>query len=87
MTTGYVLISVEPRKEETVYKALLKKIEIREMHPVLGEYNFIVKVETPHSLYGSTFGTEDLDEFNRFLQEKIRTLDGVRDTKALIALK
>ena len=82
MTTGYVLINVEPRKERGVYNSLLKINEIVELYPVFGEYTFVAKLTTYNQLR-----TEDLDDFNKMVLNKIRIVDGVRNIKTLVALK
>jgi DNA-binding Lrp family transcriptional regulator len=72
MAVGFVLISAAPSKEHEVYNHLLKVPEIVELHPLFGEYDLIAKIE------GS-----DFDTLGSIIVNKIRTIDGVMDTKTL----
>lgn len=72
MAVGFVLISAAPGKEHAVYAQLLKVSEISELHPLFGEYDLIAKVEAP-----------DLDSLGQVVVGKIRSIDGVVDTKTL----
>jgi DNA-binding Lrp family transcriptional regulator len=72
MAVGFVLISAAPSKEHEVYNHLLKVPEIVELHPLFGEYDLIAKIE----------GT-DFDTLGAIIVNKIRTIDGVMDTKTL----
>lgn len=73
---GFVLISTAPAKEHQVYNELLKIKEIVELHPLFGEYDLIAKVEV-----------DDLEELGKVVVEKIRSIDGVADTKTLTGTK
>ena len=72
MAIGFVLVSSDPRKEHAVYDALLHVPEITDLHPLFGEYNMIGKVEAP-----------DFDSMGRVIVDKVRTVDGVLETKTL----
>lgn len=76
MPIGFVLISTAPAKEHQVYNELLKIMEIVELHPLFGEYDLIAKVDA-----------QDLEELGRVVVEKIRSIDGVADTKTLTGTK
>jgi len=76
MPVGFVLISTAPAKEHQVYNELLKIKEIVELHPLFGEYDLIAKVEA-----------KDLEELGKIIVEKIRSIDGVADTKTLTGTK
>lgn len=76
MPIGFVLISTAPAKEHHVYNELLKIKEIVELHPLFGEYDLIAKVEA-----------KDLEELGKIVVEKIRSIDGVADTKTLTGTK
>ena len=76
MPIGFVLISTAPAKEHQVYNELLKIKEIVELHPLFGEYDLIAKVDA-----------QDLEELGRIVVEKIRSIDGVADTKTLTGTK
>ena len=72
MAVGFVLISAAPAKEHEVYNSLLKVPEIVELHPLFGEYDLIAKIEGP-----------DFDTLGQIIVNKIRTIQGVMDTKTL----
>ena len=72
MSLAFVLISAVPGKEQTVYGTLLKVAEITELHPLFGEYDLIAKVEAG-----------DLDTIGQIVVAKIRSVDGVAETKTL----
>lgn len=76
MAIGFILISTAPAKEHEVYNALLKVSEITELHPLFGEYDLIAKVES-----------KDFDTLGEIVVNKIRTIDGVADTKTLTGTK
>lgn len=76
MPIGFVLISTAPAKEHQVYNELLKIKEIVELHPLFGEYDLIAKVEA-----------KDLEELGKIVVERIRSIDGVADTKTLTGTK
>ena len=76
MPVGFVLISTAPAKEHQVYNEMLKIKEIVELHPLFGEYDLIAKVEA-----------KDLEELGKIVVEKIRSIDGVADTKTLTGTK
>jgi DNA-binding Lrp family transcriptional regulator len=75
MALGYVLISTAPAKEHDVYTQLLKIAEIVELYPLFGEYDLIAKIETT-----------DIDTLGRIVVEKIRSIEGVIDTKTLTGI-
>lgn len=68
-----MLIVVEPSLELEVYERLLKLKEAREVTPVLGTVDFILRVEG-----------EDHDDIAKFVIKKIRTIKGVSSTKTFI---
>jgi len=72
MPVGFVLINTSPAKEHEIYNSLLKINEIAEVHPLFGSYDLIVKIEV-----------KDYDDLGSILVEKIRSLDGIIDTKTL----
>jgi DNA-binding Lrp family transcriptional regulator len=72
MAVGFVLISAAPSKEHDVYNHLLKVPEIVELHPLFGEYDLIAKIEA-----------SDFDSLGQIIVNRIRTIDGVMDTKTL----
>src|ERR1041385_2337067 len=76
MAVGFVLISAAPGKEHEVYNTLLKVSEIVELHPLFGEYDLIAKLEAA-----------DFDTLGHVIVNKIRSIEGVVDTKTLTGTK
>jgi DNA-binding Lrp family transcriptional regulator len=72
MTIGFVLISAAPTKEHEVYENLLQIPEIIELYPLFGEFDLITKLET-----------DNYDELGKIVMDRIRTIDGVLNTKTL----
>jgi DNA-binding Lrp family transcriptional regulator len=58
-----------------VFNTLSKLHEVIEIHPLLGEYDFITKTEA-----------EDYESIGEIIINKIRTIDGITDTKTLTAI-
>ena len=74
MATGFALLTISPLHEKEVYEALNKEIsEIVEVHPLFGEYDILLKIETA-----------DIDSIGEVVINKIRSIKGVTDTKTLI---
>jgi len=72
MITGFILIKNKPGKEYLILKRLENIIEIDEIYPIFGEYDFLVLLRV-----------KDLDEIGRILIDKIRVIDGIIDTITL----
>lgn len=66
---------VSPKREQEVLNNLSKLFEIVEVHPLFGEYDFIVKVQS--------VGYEHIEE----IVHKISTIEGITDTKTLTRIK
>ena len=76
MAIGFVLISTVPAKEHDVFSALSNVDEIVEIHPLFGEYDIIAKIEA-----------EDFNQLGQIVIDKIRTVNGVIDTKTLTGIR
>ena len=76
MAIGFVLISAAPAKEHEVYNKLSKVSQIIELHPLFGEYDLIAKIEA-----------EDFERLGEVVVNKIRSIEGVIDTKTLTGTK
>ena len=75
MAIGFVLINAAPAREHDVYNKLSKVPEIIELHPLFGEYDLIAKIEA-----------DDFEDLG-VVVNKIRSIDGVIDTKTLTGTK
>jgi DNA-binding Lrp family transcriptional regulator len=76
MAIGFVLISAAPAHEHNVYNKLLSVPEIIELHPLFGEYDFIAKIDA-----------EDFDKLGDIVINKIRSIEGIINTKTLTGTK
>lgn len=76
MTIGFVLIKAAPGFEHKVYNKLLKISEIVKLYPLLGEHDFIAKVEV-----------DSYDKISSVAVKKIRSIEGVIKTKTLMGPK
>ena len=72
MAIGFVLINAAPAHEHEVYNKLSKVPEIVEVHPLFGEFDIIAKIEA-----------DDFEKLGNLVVNKIRSIDGVIDTKTL----
>lgn len=72
MAISFVLITAAPAHERDVYNKLSKVPEIIELHPLFGEYDFIAKIQA-----------ENFENIGNIVLNKIRTIDGIIDTKTL----
>lgn len=73
---GFALLTISPLKEKEVYDRLGDIPEVVEVHPLFGEYDILLKIETT-----------DIDSIGQVVIHKIRSLKGVTDTKTLIGTK
>jgi len=76
MATGFALLTISPLHEKSVYGSLKDIPQITEIHPLFGEYDILVKIET-----------SDIDSIGEIVIRKVRSLKGVMDTKTLIGTK
>ncbi len=72
MTVGFVLIKVEPGHEFWVYRKLSDVTSVKEVYPLFGEYDFIVKIDA-----------ENFKIIGNILSNNIRTIAGIKDTETL----
>ena len=76
MSVAFVLIRVIPGKEQDVYNLFSTLKYVTEIHPILGEFDIIARIET-----------EDLSKIGKLVIQDIRTISGVVDTKTLTEIK
>jgi DNA-binding Lrp family transcriptional regulator len=76
MAIGFALLSISPLHEKTVYEKLRQIPEIIEVHPLFGEFDILVKIEA-----------RDIDSIGNIVINKIRSVQGIVDTKTLIGTK
>jgi DNA-binding Lrp family transcriptional regulator len=76
VVAGFVLIHISPAHEHEVFNKLSKLKEVIELHPLFGEYDLIAKIEA-----------EDYESIGEIIIQKIKTIDGIIDTKTLTGVK
>jgi DNA-binding Lrp family transcriptional regulator len=76
MAIGFALLSISPLKEKEVYQALKQMPEVTEIHPLFGEYDILIKIESG-----------DIDSIGDVVINKIRSKKGIVDSKTLIGTK
>jgi DNA-binding Lrp family transcriptional regulator len=68
----FVLIKNKPGNEYSILRKLENIIEITEIYPIFGEYDFLVKIKV-----------EKFETIGEILINKIRIIDGITDTITL----
>jgi len=76
MAIGFVLITIAPVREHDVYTKLSKVAEVVELHPLFGEYDLLARIEA-----------DDFDSLGEIVVNKIRSVEGIIDTKTLTGTK
>jgi len=76
MVTSFVLMNISTPLETTVLNELSKLNEVVDIHPLFGEYNLMAKVEA-----------KDYENVGEIVIQKIRTINGIVETKTLTGLK
>ena len=72
MSSGYVLVNVEPGSESDVYKVALLQDCVTDANLLFGDYDLIVKIEA-----------SSMGEIARHVVDSIRAIPGVVNTKTL----
>jgi DNA-binding Lrp family transcriptional regulator len=73
---AYVLISLKKQAEQEVFDRLKELKEIKVVHMLYGEWDFIVNVDAPN-----------IEAITTFTMEKIRSMPEVEMTSTLIVAK
>jgi DNA-binding Lrp family transcriptional regulator len=74
--SAYVLVTLNPGTEKDILKKIAFLDEVTRVSMMYGEYDAIIKVRT-----------EDLEELNHFLTDKLRVLPDIFQTATLIVAK
>ena len=80
----FVMLNTQPGFDEKVAEHLLEFKEVREVHFTSGIYDLLAVVEV--SLHGRAIFTT-IPEISQLLIQKIRKIDGVRDTNTLLPFR
>ena len=67
---------ISPLHEHEVFNKISQLNEVLEVHPLFGEYDLIAKIEA-----------KDYESIGEIIVNKIRTIDGITDTKTITGLK
>ena len=73
---AYVLVTLNPGTEKDILKKIAFFEEVTRVSMMYGEYDAIIKVHT-----------DDLDQLNQFLTDKLRVLPDIFQTATLIIAK
>ena len=74
--TTIIIIQTESEKHESVKEELSKLEEVSEVYSVSGEYDILIKV-----------WVRDIEELNKLMNTKIRSVDGVEDLTEMIVME
>lgn len=74
--TAIIIIQTESEKHENVEKELSVLEEVSEVYSISGEYDILIKLWS-HSL----------EELNKIMNSKIRSIDGVEDLTEMIVME
>jgi len=77
--TAFVLITTTAKDEFKIMEKLFSIDEIKEIHGVNGDFDMIVKIETERDILSS-----DAEVISLFVHDKIRLMNGVKNTKILV---
>ena len=72
---AYVLIGADPSKTKTVLAQLREIPGIREVNEVMGPYDIVAEVEI-----------SEMTDMTAILRQKIRAIDGVKNTVTCVAM-
>lgn len=72
MSSGYVLVNVEPGAESSVFEQLSKLTFVTDINHLFGDYDIIIKVEA-----------DGIGIIAGMVVESIRSISGISNTKTL----
>jgi DNA-binding Lrp family transcriptional regulator len=76
MVTAFVLIKTQPGHERDVYYSLARQQAFAELHPVIGQYNLVVKVIS-----------ESIEKIGYIVVDQINKTKNVSYTETLTAME
>ena len=77
--TVFILMKVQAKKEMKIIDRLYELKEVKEIHSVHGDVDFLVKAELTRDLLSS-----DAEIISQFVHEKVRLIAGINSTNTLI---
>ncbi len=72
LVLGFIFIRIESKYEVKAFRSLRKVSEIKDLTPLFGEFDVLAKVEA-----------RDFGDLSMIVLKKIRTIEGVVETKTL----
>lgn len=72
MSSGYVLVNVEPGAETNVFEQLSKLSFVSDINHLFGDYDIIIKIEA-----------DGIGTIAGMVVESIRSISGISNTKTL----
>ena len=72
MSTGYVLVDVEPGNEYSVYEQASKLSFVSDAQILFGDHDMILKIEA-----------DSMGEIAKLVVDSVRSIEGVTNTKTL----
>jgi DNA-binding Lrp family transcriptional regulator len=73
---AFVLITVDTARTMEVVQALATVPEVRAVHEVMGPYDIVLEMETPQ-----------FDDVTAILRQRIRPIQGVRNTLTCVVMR
>jgi DNA-binding Lrp family transcriptional regulator len=71
-----VLLRVKPGMDRSVFQAVKKLKQVKDMETVYGEYDLLMKIRV-----------KTMDDLDAFIFDSVRTIKGVEGTTTLIAIE
>jgi len=73
MIRGFVMVQCKTGKEQNAYKVLKDFDWVEEVHPLFGEFDFIMRVKA-----------DDPNHLASFIIDEVRSIDGIINTKTFL---
>ncbi|MCW3980914.1 MAG: Lrp/AsnC ligand binding domain-containing protein [Candidatus Bathyarchaeota archaeon] len=76
MIEAYILLRVKPGMDRSVFQAIRKLREVKDLETVYGEYDLLTKIDV-----------KSMDDLDTFIFEAVRTISGVQGTTTLVTIQ
>ncbi|MGQ9721011.1 MAG: Lrp/AsnC family transcriptional regulator [Candidatus Jordarchaeum sp.] len=73
---AFIMLTVEPAKEEEIINKLMNLPEIMELHILFGEKNILLKIRS-----------QDIDSIRNFINNGLRSMEGILKTETYLSMK
>jgi hypothetical protein len=81
MTSAFLLINVETRREDRIMEKLFDHEEVQEVHFVPGEFDIIAKI-----VVESDWLSSESEVIGQFIQQHVRSIQGITKTQTIIPI-